>query len=105
MYQGLPARRYKTFWLESTPIEDVRDSDVPLFVVQGTRDGTVLASDLFAMEAIRRKPNRPIRYVVVQGGDHAFGMPDGTSRVTALFADLLDWMLDPEKTTTTAVVK
>jgi dienelactone hydrolase len=105
MYKGLPARRYKTFWLESTPIEDVRDSDVPLFVAQGTRDGTVLASDLFAMEAIRRKPNRPIRYVVVEGGDHGFGMPDGTSRLTALFADLLDWMLDPEKTTTTAVVK
>lgn len=105
MYQGLPARRYKTFWLESTPIEDVRDSDVPLFVVQGTRDGTVMASDLFAMEAIRQKPNRPIRYVVVEGGDHAFGLPDGSSRVTALFADLLDWMLDPKKATGTAVVK
>ena len=64
-----------------------------------------MASDLFAMEAVRQKPNRPIRYVVVDGGDHAFGMPDGTSRVTALFADFLDWMLDPKKATGTAVVK
>jgi hypothetical protein len=35
MYQGLPARRWKTFWLDSTPIDDVRDSTVPLFVAQG----------------------------------------------------------------------
>ena len=46
-----------------------------------------------------------MRYVVVEGGDHGFGMPDGTSRVTALFADLLDWMLDPKKSTGTAIVK
>lgn len=42
---------------------------------------------------------------LLHGGDHAFGMPDGTSTVTALFADLLDWMLDPKKSTGTAVVK
>jgi len=105
MYKGLPARRYKTFWLESTPIEDVRDSDVPLFVAQGTRDGTVMASDLFAMEAIRQQPKRSLRYVVVEGADHAFGMPDGTSRVAPLFDDFLDWVLDSKRTTGTAVLR
>jgi pimeloyl-ACP methyl ester carboxylesterase len=35
MHQGLPARRWKTFWLDSTPMDDVRDSTVPLFVAQG----------------------------------------------------------------------
>jgi pimeloyl-ACP methyl ester carboxylesterase len=91
MYQGLPARRYKTFWLESTPIEDVRDSDVPLFVAQGTRDGTVMASDLFAMEAVRQQPTRLLRYVVVEGGDHAFAMPDGTPRAAKLLNEFLNW--------------
>lgn len=105
MYKGLPARRYKTFWLDSTPIEDVRDSDVPLFVAQGTRDGTVMASDLFAMEALRQRPKRPLRYVVVEGGDHGFGMPDGTSRVVALFDDFMNWVLDPKRSTGTAVIR
>jgi hypothetical protein len=105
MYQGLPARRYKTFWLESTPIEDVRDSDVPLFVAQGSRDGTLMPSDLFAMEAIRQQPNRPLRYVVVEGGDHAFSLPDGASRLTVLFGDFLDWALDSKRATGTAVLK
>jgi hypothetical protein len=50
--------RWKTFWLASTPIEDVRDSMVPLFVAQGTRDDTTLSADLFALEAIRHDPNR-----------------------------------------------
>ena len=105
MYQGLPARRYKTFWIESTPIDDVRDSDVPLFVAQGSRDGTLMASDLFALEAVRQQPNRPIRYVVVEGGGHAFDLPDGTSRVDRLFTDFLDWTLDGNKVTGTSVLK
>jgi pimeloyl-ACP methyl ester carboxylesterase len=105
MYKGLPARRYKTFWLESTPIEDVRDSGVPLFVAQGTRDGTVMASDLFAMEALRQQPTRSLRYVDVDGGDHAFEMPDGSSRVATLFDDFLNWVLDPKRPTGTAVIR
>jgi pimeloyl-ACP methyl ester carboxylesterase len=105
MYQGLPARRYKTFWLESTPIEDVRDSDVPLFVAQGTRDGTVMASDLFAMEAVRQQPKRSLRYVVVDGGDHAFEMPDGTSRVATLLDDFLNWVLDLKRQTSIGVLR
>ena len=105
MYKGLPARRYKTFWIESTPIDDVRDSDVPLFVAQGTRDGTVMASDLFAMEALRQQPKRSLRYVVVEGGDHAFEMPDGTSRVATLFDDFLNWVLDPKRQTGVGVLR
>jgi pimeloyl-ACP methyl ester carboxylesterase len=105
MYNGLPARRHKTFWLDSTPIEDVRDSAVPLFVAQGTRDGTVMASDLFAMEAVRQQPTRPLRYVVVEGGDHAFEMPDGSSRVAPLFDAFLDWVLDPKRQTGIEVLR
>jgi pimeloyl-ACP methyl ester carboxylesterase len=105
MYEGLPARRYKTFWLESTPIEDVRDSDVPLFVAQGTRDGTLMASDLFAMEAVRQQPKRSLRYVVVEGADHAFQMRDGSSRVAPLFETFLDWVLNPERQTSIGVLR
>ena len=99
MHEGHPARRWKTFWLDSTPIEDVRDSMVPLFVAQGSRDGTTLPADLFALEAIRQQPNRPLRYVVVQQSDHTFNTPDGTSHLAELFDDFVRWALDANRQT------
>jgi dipeptidyl aminopeptidase/acylaminoacyl peptidase len=105
MYEGLPARRWKTFWLDSTPIEDVRDSSVPLFVTQGTRDDTTLSADLFALEAIRQRPHRPIRYVVVEGGDHGFGTPDGKSHIAELFDDFLGWALNTSRETGLGVLQ
>ena len=97
--------RWKTFWLNSTPIEDVKDSTVPLFVAQGSRDDTTLPADLFALEAVRQQPHRPIRYVVVDKGDHAFATPDGRWRVAELFADFLSSALDPKRETSVDVLK
>lgn len=104
MYEGLPVRRWKTFWLDSTPIEDVRDSTVPLFVAQGSRDDTTLPADLFTLEAIRQQPNRSLRYVVVDDADHAFETPAGRSRLAELFDDFLQWALDPNRRTGLAVL-
>ena len=105
IWDGLPARRWKTFWLGSTPIEDVRDSPVPLFVSQGTRDDTTLCSDLFVLEAIRQQPLRPVRYVVVDQGNHAFETPDGRWRVSELFEEFLDWSLDGNRQTHVSVLR
>ncbi len=103
MWEGLPARRWRTFTLESTPMDDVRESTVPLFVAAGTRDGSILAPDLFVLEAIRQQPRRPVRYAVVEGGDHAFQTPDHRGHVGELFADFLNWAVDPGKETGTTV--
>lgn len=105
IYEGLPARRWKTFWLDSTPIEDVRDSKVPLFVVQGTRDDTTLSADLFALEAIRQQPDRPLRYVVLDQGDHAFETPDGKSHLAEVLDDFVSWALDGNRKTALVVLK
>jgi hypothetical protein len=53
MYEGLPARWWKTFRLESTPLNDVRQSTVPLFVAHGTRDGTILLLVEVRLPALR----------------------------------------------------
>ncbi len=47
MFQGLRARRWRTFWVDSTPLDDVRDSSVPPFVAHGTRDGSSRLPQLF----------------------------------------------------------
>jgi pimeloyl-ACP methyl ester carboxylesterase len=95
---------WKTFQVDSTPLDDVRESMVPLFVAQGTRDGTILAADLFVLEAIRQQPNRSLRYVVLENGDHAFETAPGQSRIPEIFNDFLDWALDSNRTTGTAVL-
>jgi pimeloyl-ACP methyl ester carboxylesterase len=97
-YEGWPARRWKTYAIESTPLEDIRSSDVPLFVAQGTEDGSTIAADLFVLEAVRQRRSRPVRYVVVAKGDHGFDTPTGT-RLPALFDDFVRWSLDPAKKT------
>jgi pimeloyl-ACP methyl ester carboxylesterase len=101
---GFPARRSKTFWLESTPLDDIRESMVPLFVAHGTRHGTILAPDLFVIEAVRLQPTRPLRYVVLENGDHAFETAPGQSRIPEIFNDFLDWALDAGRATSTAVL-
>lgn len=103
-HDGLPVRRWRTFWLDSTPIDDVRQSQVPLFVAQGTRDGTTLAADLFVLEALRQQPTRPVRYVVVTGGDHAFETKSKGSRVGELFIDFVNWLGASEQRTSIHVL-
>jgi len=105
MYRGHPGRRWKTYWLNSNPIDDVRDSSVPLFVTHGTRDGSILAPDLFVLEALRQQPKRPLRYVVLEGGDHDFQTPDDKSRLTDLIQDFLSWVELPNKPTGITVWK
>ena len=38
------------------------------YVSDGTRDGTILAPDLFVIEAVRQQPTRSLRYVVLENG-------------------------------------
>ena len=105
MWEGLPGRRWRTFWLESTPIEDVRDSHVPLFVGQGSADDSKLPADPFTLEAIRQQPTRPLRYVVLDGGNHAFETPPGRARMAEIFDDFLRWSLDDQRPTGTGVLR
>jgi pimeloyl-ACP methyl ester carboxylesterase len=104
MHDGLPVRRWRTFWLDSTRIDDIRQSHVPLFVTQGTRDGTTLAADLFVLEALRQQPTRPVRYVVVAGGDHAFETEHKGSRIAELFVDFMDWATSDARRTAVHVL-
>jgi hypothetical protein len=105
MVEGHPARRFKTFWLDSTPIEDVRQSAVPLFVAQGTRDGSTLPADLFALEAIRQQPDRSLRYVASIRETTRSRLRTESLTSPNSFDDFVHWALDANRQTGLRVLK
>ena len=104
LYSGEPARRWKSYALDSTPLEDVRGSVIPLYVAHGGQEGNLLAADLFVLEALRQQPRRPLRYVVVDGGDHAFEVA-GQSKILDLFDDFVSWAGSPNPPTDARLLK
>ncbi len=87
-FLGLPEVRWRSFAWESTPLEDLRGSRLPVFVGHGEADrASALASaDLFVAELLRQRGPHPLRYEVYPGHDHVFspaggGGPNQTKRV------------------------
>ena len=105
MYEGHAARRWKSYALDTTPLEEVRDSVVPLYVAHGEREANVHAADLFVLEALRQQPTRPLRYVVVQDGDHGFASSDGRNHFRQVFDDFLAWAMNPLRVTGVDVLR
>lgn len=105
MYEGHAARRWKSYTLDTTPLDDIRDSTLPLYIAHGGRERSILGADVFALEALRQQPGRPLRYVVVQDGDHAFASSDGHGHMAQVLDDFLGWALDPQRPTGPAVLK
>jgi hypothetical protein len=104
MIDGLPARRWKSYTIEATPLDDLRDSTTPLFIAHGGREPDIRRADAFVLEILRLRPKHPLRYVVVPDGDHGFAGADGAPRMPELFADFLGWALDPNPPTGVAVL-
>jgi pimeloyl-ACP methyl ester carboxylesterase len=105
MYQGHAARRWKTYALDTTALDDVRNSVTPLYVAQGERDHNTHAADLFVLEALRLQPARPLRYVVVHDGDHGFETSDHRDYFSQVFKDFLSWGLNPQRATGVEILK
>jgi len=105
MYLGHPARRWKSFALATTPLEDVRDSMVPLYVAHRGREPNIHAADLFVLEALRQQPDRALRYVVLHDGDHGFGRPGRPGGMARVLDDFLSWAVGPERATGVAILE
>lgn len=105
MYEGHAARRWKSYALDTTPLEDVRESVVPLYVAHGEREQNLHAADLFVLEALRQQPTRPLRYVVIKDGDHGFDGSDDRGHFAQVFDDFLNWALNPKRATGVEVLR
>jgi pimeloyl-ACP methyl ester carboxylesterase len=105
MYEGHAARRWKSYALDTTPLENVRDSTTPLYVAYGGRESNLHAGDLFVLEALRQQPARALRYVVVDDGDHGFDDSKGRGHLAQVFDGFLRWATDPHRSTGVEVLK
>lgn len=105
MYEGHAVRRWKSYTLDSTPLEDIRESTLPLFIAYGGREKNILGADAFSLEALRQQPERPLRYVIVHDGDHGFSTPDGRAHMDRVLDDFITWALDSQRPTGPAILK
>lgn len=91
-FLGHPEVRWRSFAWDSTPLEDLRQSRLPIFVGHGGEDrASALASaDIFVAELLRQRGPHPLHYEVYPGHDHVFspaggGGPNQTKQVLERF--------------------
>jgi pimeloyl-ACP methyl ester carboxylesterase len=92
-YRGLPVERWTTFALDSTPLDDLQGSAVPVFVAHGTADdaASVESADVFVVELLRQNRGRPVFYLVLPGLNHRFVSADGRSWFAEVLGVFLKW--------------
>ncbi len=98
-YRGAAIARQLTYSIESTSIDDLAQSKVPIFVAQGTVDSKapVESADLFVAEALRDRDRR-IRYLMLPGLDHGYrDAKSGEDYAPQVLDAFLDWALGGAK--------
>ena len=76
-YKGYDARRWQSFALQTSALDSLAASTVPVFIAHGDRDTSVpiASADLAAVELMRKQPQRAIFYWSVVDGDHMLKTP------------------------------
>jgi pimeloyl-ACP methyl ester carboxylesterase len=98
-WRGHSLIRWRSYAVESSPLDEMRSCDVPTFVAHGSRDSNspVESADMFVIELLRSSPARPIFYVRIQDADHGMGAPDRQNYLPFAFDHFLNWGLSHRK--------
>jgi len=98
-WRGHSMVRWKSYAVESSPLDEMRASDVPVFVAHGSRDATspVESADLFVVELLRANVARSVAYVRVEDADHLLRSPSGEKFGPSILDRFLNWALSPSK--------
>lgn len=78
-YKGYDSRRWQSFAVDNSVLDNLLKSSVPVFIAHGDKDENVpiFSADLVAVELMRKQPERAIFYRSVAGGDHMLATPEG----------------------------
>lgn len=94
-YLGYPSERWTSFAIDNSPLDNLLESGMPVFIAHGELDGSVpvYSSDLLAMELMRRQQNRPIYYWAMTGADHSLATQNG-SQFNRVLTEFVKWVAD-----------
>ena len=94
-YSGASRVRQQTYAIDTTPLDELRRSHLPLFIAGGTRDekAPIESADLVAAELLR-DPKRALHYVILPELDHGYHTKDGADRMPIVLHAFVDWLLD-----------
>lgn len=94
-WNGHSLTRWRSYVVDTTPLEELHTSRVPVFIAHGTEDESVPieSADLLAIELMRDR-SRPIFYLYLPGRNHSFRGKDRVDDARAV----LEWALSPTKT-------
>lgn len=83
-----------TYAIVSSPLDDLKGLNVPLFIAHGDADvkTPAAAADVFAAEMFR-VPSQPLTYLMLPGLDHGFVDPKGEDRSGELLDYYVNWVL------------
>lgn len=97
-YRGTPIERWTTYAIDSTPLDDLRDLRVPVFVVQGTADAkaSVEGADLLTLELLRN-PARKVGYLLLPDSDHDLMTKDGRDLAGDVMKAFVEWAVGPRR--------
>jgi pimeloyl-ACP methyl ester carboxylesterase len=98
-YRGAAIERQVSYGVDSTSIDDLRDSHVPIFVANGTDDdqSPPESADVFVAEMLRSR-SRLLRYVILPGMDHAYySRSEDKDHAGRVLKSFVDWALAPQK--------
>jgi pimeloyl-ACP methyl ester carboxylesterase len=98
-YKGSSLAWLRSFALGATSLDDLRGLHVPVFIARGTcdRNSAIESTDLLAVELLRADPARQVRYLVLDGLDHAYVAPDGAAHQRDVFDAFVAWALAPDR--------
>jgi hypothetical protein len=98
-WHGHSLERWRSFAVESTPLDEIRSCAVPTFVADGSRDSNspVESADTFVVELLRSDPRRGVFYWRVHEADLGFSTPGGESYTAQVLDRFLEWALSPKK--------
>ena len=97
-YEGYPSKRWRSFAIDTTNLDSLLRSEVPLFIVQGDKDESVpVASvDALVVEVMRKQPNRAIYYWNIVGAGHDLNQVIGDA-AGKIYPRFVNWVLsDPQ---------
>lgn len=95
-YRGFPAKRYQTFAIDSTPLDDLKDLSIPVFIAHGTadRNSPIVSDDLLAAELLRQNKDRKVKYLMLKDLDHGYWLDENNWYGDLVFNKFLEWAMN-----------